>query len=400
MSIDIWNTERSDYVAKTFRGLEKVLADEIRNLGGENVFTGTRVVHFTGGRELLYRANFELRTALRVLKPFYTFNARNEDELYKGAYNFDWSDIIGRNKTFAIDGVLNSPYFNHSKYIALKVKDAVADQFRAKTGKRPDVDTADPDILINLHISEDRCNLLLDSSGDSLHKRGYRSATSPAPLNEVLAAGMIMLSGWDRKSVFIDPMCGSGTIPIEAALMAHNIPPGMYRKQFAFEKWPDFDRELFDNIYNLEYPEPEIIPRIIGSDISPQAVEMSRTNARNAFLGKKIDFRISPFEDLPPPEGGGVIVTNPPYGERLKKENIIAFHTILGDTLKRNFQGYTAWVLSSNLEALKFIGLRPDKKTVLFNGPLECRFLKFSIYDGSRKQGTGQHEKTPPRLKN
>jgi putative N6-adenine-specific DNA methylase len=376
---------RFEMVAKTFRGLEHLLAGEVKALGGGNIRTGVRVVYFDGDMEVLYRTNFQTRTALRILKPFFGFRARTEDELYKGAYSFDWSALLSENRTFAIDGVLNSPYFNHSKFIALRVKDAIADQFRAKTGKRPGVDTEKPDLRINLHITDDQCTLLLDSSGESLHKRGYRTTTVQAPLNEVLAAGMIMLSDWDRQSAFIDPMCGSGTIPIEAAMLAHNIPPGIYRKQFAFEQWPDFDERLFSDIYNQEYPEPLIVPRIIGSDISSRAIGMARTNAKNAFLGKKIDFKISSFEDMMPPEGGGVLVTNPPYGERLKQENIKAFHTIMGDYLKKNFTGYTAWILSSNIEALKFTGLKPESKLVLFNGPLECRFVKFSIYKGSKK---------------
>lgn len=376
-----------DMVAKTFRGLEQVLASEIKVIGAENVNTGTRVIYFRGDKEVLYRANFQVRTALRIMRPFYRFRAKNENELYKGAYNFDWSSVLDNSKTFAIDGVLNSPYFNHSRYIALKVKDAVADQFRKETGKRPCVDRENPDIRINLHISDDQCTLLLDSSGESLHKRGYRTEAGSAPLNEVLAAGMIMLSGWDRKSPFVDPMCGSGTIPIEAAMMAHNIPPGIYRKQFAFEKWPDFDDALFRRIYNEEQPDPDLSPRITGSDISPRAIAIAKANARNAFLKNKIDFRISSVEDMMPPGEGGFLITNPPYGERMNKENIEAFHSVIGDSLKKNFTGYTAWVLTGNMEALKFIGLRAERKIILFNGPLECRFVKYSIYKGSKKSG-------------
>ena len=375
-----------DMVAKTFRGLEDVLAGEIEAIGGSKIRKGTRVVYFSGNKELMYRANFHLRTALRILIPFYEFLAKDENELYDRALEFDWSSLFRKNMTFAIDGVLNSPYFNHSRYISLKVKDAIADQFRKKTGKRPDVDTVNPDIRLNLHISDDRCTLLLDSSGESLHKRGYRSEASPAPLNEVLAAGMIMLTGWDRRSDFIDPMCGSGTIPIEAAMMAYNIPPGIYRKNFAFEKWTDFDRPLLESIYNEDYPDLPALPRITGSDISSRSISMARSNAKNAFLGKKIDFKISSFENMVPPGNGGVLVMNPPYGGRLKHENMKAFHVIIGDCLKKNYAGYAAWILTSNLEALKFTGLRPDRKILLFNGPLECRFVKYSIYKGSKKQ--------------
>ncbi len=374
-----------EIAAKTFRGLEGVLADEISGIGGTSVKKGTRVVTFRGNPEVLYRANFQVRTALRVLKPFASFRARNEDELYRGASEIDWSYVIPPGSTFAIDGVLSSPWFNHSKYIALKVKDAIADQFRARTGTRPDVDTEDPGVRFNLHISGDKCNLLLDSSGDSLHKRGYRTGMGHAPINEVLAAGLVLLSGWDRKSPFIDPMCGSGTIPIEAAMIAWNIPPGIYRKQFAFEKWPGFDKELFERIYNEEREGPASPPDIFGSDISSAAISLARSNAKSAFLGRKTTFRVSAFEDVAPPAGAGVLVTNPPYGERLKQDNARAFHTILGDTLKKNFTGYDAWILSSNLDAVKYTGLRPERKIVLYNGPLECRYLKYSIYKGSKR---------------
>jgi putative N6-adenine-specific DNA methylase len=372
--------------AKTLRGLEGLLADEVRSIGGKNVMTGTRVVHFEGNREILYKANFLSRTALRVLKPFYQFRARNENELYRGAYELDWAPLLSGDKTFAIDGVLNSPYFNHSGYIALKVKDAIADQFRAKTGKRPSVDTEDPDIRINLHISGDECTLLLDSSGESLHKRGYRDGSHTAPLSEVLAAGIIMLSGWDRRSPLIDPMCGSGTIPIEAALIAGNIPPGMYRDNFAFQKWPDYDDQLFRKIYDADYPEPKEMPVIAGSDMSSQAIAIARKNSKNAFLTRKTTFRISPIDSAEPPGPDGILITNPPYGERIQPENLKALYTVMGDALKKNFTGYTAWILSSNLDALKFIGLRPEKKLILYNGPLECRLVKFPLYSGSKKE--------------
>lgn len=379
-------TENSPQItAKTLRGLEEILASEIRSIGGRNIKTGTRVVHFEGDRELLYKANFLSRTALRILKPFHEFKARDENELYRGAYDFDWAPLLSGDRTFAIDGVLNSPYFNHSGYIALKVKDAIADQFRAKTGKRPSVDTENPDIRINLHISGDKCTMLLDSSGESLHRRGYREETHKAPLSEVLAAGIIMLSGWDRRSPLVDPMCGSGTIPIEAAMIASNVPPGFYRKNFAFQKWPDYDDLLFRKIYEGDYPQPKDLPLIAGSDTSSHAVGIARKNARNAFLTRKVALRISSMENLEPPEGPGVLITNPPYGERIRPDNLRALYSVLGDVLKKKFTGYSAWILSSNREALKFVGLRPEKKIVLFNGPLECRLVKYSLYEGSRK---------------
>lgn len=373
-------------VAKTFRGLEDVLAEELNNLGALNVTTVNRAVEFEGDKALMYKANFHLRTALRILKPIKEFKAKNENELYKEIQKIDWDEYFGIKNTFAVDSTIHSNHFSHSKYVALKVKDAIVDQFRDKYGKRPYVETEEPDVRLNIHIAEDQCSLLLDSSGDSLHKRGYRIRTNKAPLNEVLAAGMILLSGWDKKSDFIDPMCGSGTLVIEAAMIAHGIPPGIYRQSFGFETWLDFDADLLEEIYEEEQPDTGFEGKIYGSDVSEIAIRITRENIENASLKKKIDLSVMPIENYKPSQDSqGVVVTNPPYGERLKKNEINTFYKVLGDRFKQTYQGYNVWIISSNFDAIKNIGLHPSQKITLFNGALECKFLEYSIYKGSKK---------------
>lgn len=373
-------------VAKTFRGLEDVLVKELNDLGALKVQKKTRMVEFVGDKKLMYKANFHLRTALRILKPIAEFKVKDENELYTSIQTLDWSKIFSNEETFAIDSVVNSDFFSHSKYVALKVKDAIADQFRDKFGKRPYVDTNDPDVRINVHISNNICTISLDSSGESLHKRGYRTKTTKAPLNEILAAGMILLSGWDKKSTFIDPMCGSGTLLIEAAMIANGIPPGIYREKFGFETWNDFDSELFEEIQEEEYEAEGSEIKVLGSDVSEIAIRFTKQNVANASLNKKIDLLIKPIEGYNPPDPeNGIVITNPPYGERIKKNEINNFYKVLGDTFKSSFQGYTIWMISSNFEAIKNIGLHPTKKITLFNGPLECKFLEYKIYEGSKK---------------
>lgn len=373
-------------VAKTFKGLEEVLLRELQQLGASDLSIGNRMVEFDGNKELMYRANFHLRTALRILKPIAEFKVKNEKDLYDAIQTIIWSDYFDLKKTFAVDSVVYSEHFSHSKYVALKVKDAIVDQFREKFQKRPYVDTEDADINISIHISNDICTVSLDSSGDSLHKRGYRIKTTKAPLNEVLAAGMILLSGWDKQSVFIDPMCGSGTLVIEAAMIANNIPPGIYRKKFGFETWKDFDSDLLEKIYEEDSPDHKTKVEIIGSDISEIAIRISKENSSNAGLKNKIDLHISPIENyIPPKVQRGVLITNPPYDERIKITEINTFYKTLGDSFKNKYKGFEVWLLSSNFEAIKHIGLRPTQKITLFNGPLECKFLNYSIYEGSKK---------------
>jgi len=374
------------YIAKTFAGLEEVLAEEIKKLGGINIKTVNRAVIFKGDKALLYKTNYLCRTAIRVLVPISTFRAENENELYKQILKIKWEDYIHLNGTFSIDGITSYSNITHSKYLALKTKDAVADRFREKYGRRPNVDTKDPDVKINVRVFRNECTVSLDSSVESLHKRGYRIGTGPAPLNEVLAAGMIQLSGWDGNSNFIDPMCGSGTLPIEAAMFAGNIPAGKFREQFGFTRWKDFDKELWQKVRDdAEAAQKEYKHQIIGSDRSGRILNVARENVASAGLEDVISLKARYIDDVEPPAGGGVMITNPPYGERIKVEDIKKLYSEIGDALKTNFEGYSAWIISSDKEALKFIGLRPSRKITLFNGPLESGFYKFEIYKGTKR---------------
>jgi putative N6-adenine-specific DNA methylase len=381
-------TGKSDFqlIAKTFKGLEDVLANELTQLGAKDIQVLNRAVAFRGDNAMMYKANLWLRTALKVLKPIQVFNARNEIELYKGIAQIDWSEYMNVDDTLAISTVVSSPYFNHSQFVALKAKDAIVDQFRSKFNKRPSIDTTNPTVFLDIHLVEDECSVSMDSSGESLHKRGYRLNSTIAPVNEVLAAGMILLSGWDGESNFIDPMCGSGTLPIEAALIGYNIPPGIFRKEFGFEKWKDFDADLFEEVYNDDSNGKDFKHKIIGSDISSGAIRISSENVKNAFLTNKINLEVKAFESMVPPEGGGMVIMNPPYGERLKKDNIQDFYQLIGNTLKRHYSGFEVWMISGNKEALEFVGLHPSKKLTLFNGAIECKFQRFSMYEGSKRQ--------------
>ena len=376
-----------ELVAKTFKGLEEVLANELTKLGAKNVKILNRAVSFSGNKAMMYKSNLWLRTALAILKPINTFKVTNEAELYKGISEIEWDEYFGVDDVFCISTMVSSPHFNHSQFVALKAKDAIVDQFRAKYNKRPSVDTDNPTILINLHLTGDECVVSLDSSGEPLHKRGYRVNSTIAPINEVLAAGMIMLSGWDGNSNFIDPMCGSGTLPIEAALIAYNIPPGMFRKEFGFEKWNDFDADLFEDIYNDESGAFDFKHSIIASDISAGAIRIATDNAKSASLSNKIEFYVKAFEGLLPPEDAGLVITNPPYGERIKKNNIDDFYKSVGNFMKKNFLGYTFWIICGNKEAMEQIGLHPSKKLTLYNGAIECKFQRFEMYQGSKKRG-------------
>lgn len=375
-------------LAKTFYGLEAVLAEELKNLGASDIQILTRAVQFEGDEKLLYRANLELRTALRLLVPFRTFKTKHENHFYKKIKGIDWSEFLSLEDTFAIDATTQSKYLDHSKYLSLKAKDAIVDQFREKTGLRPNVNTRSPNLRINVHLSKDNlCTLSLDSSGDSLHKRGYRISSVEAPINEALAAGMILLSGWQKKSNFIDPMCGSGTLPIEAALIAYNIPPQLHRSNFGFKKWKDFDKDLWEDV--VQEAREKIIGfehRILGFDKSFEALRISNHNALAAHMEGKIIFRRQKFEKLDPPSENGFLIMNPPYGERIEQEDINAFYKMIGDRLKQKFSGYEAWIISSNKEALKNIGLRPSRKITLFNAALECKFQKFELYEGTKKR--------------
>jgi putative N6-adenine-specific DNA methylase len=372
-------------VAKTFAGLENVLADEIRALGAESVVVERRAVSFMGDQELMYKANFHLRTALKILKPIAEFEVTKRDELYDHAKKIPWTNYLALGKSFAIDSTVQSEMFVNSMYASLKVKDAIADHFREVTGKRPSVNAEDPDIRINVYLMGNHCILSLDSSGESLHKRGYRIGQGEAPINEVLAAGMILLTGWHGEKDFLDPMCGSGTLLIEAAMIAKGLPPGMYRKSFGFEQWPDFDEHLFDEICNAEY-EKEFSGRIVGMDISPMDLAIARGNIKNASLTKVIELQVQDIVKLEPPFSNGIIITNPPYGERMKPQSISELYAAIGNTLKNRFTGFEAWIISSSLDGLKSIGLKPAKKIELFNGALACSYRCFELFKGTHKE--------------
>ncbi|NDV77660.1 RNA methyltransferase [Dysgonomonas sp. 511] len=373
-------------IAKTMAGLEDVLAEELIGLGANNLEIGKRMVSFEGNLALLYKANLYCRTALRILRPVYEFRAKTTDEIYKKVKGMNWFEHLTEDSTFAIDAITFSDYFTHSKFVAYRVKDAIVDYFMQKTSKRPSVDTKDPDLLINFHIAHDKCTLSFDSSGESLHKRGYRVAQTEAPLNEVLAAGMILKTGWRGESDFVDPMCGSGTLLIEAAMIAMNVPPGIYRKSFAFEKWKNFDADLFDDIYNDDSAEREFKHRIYGSDISREAIEIASKNVKGASFEKHIQLAVKPFEEYTQaPSDKGILVTNPPYGERIKPENLSELYEHIGERLKHVFMGYTAWILSYKKECFDKIGLKPSKKVQLVNGSLPCEFRRYDIFAGKRK---------------
>ncbi len=372
-------------VAKTFAGLENILADEIKALGGESVSVERRAVSFVGDQSLMYKANFHLRTALKILKPIAEFEVTNRDELYDHAKKIAWNKYLALGKSFAIDSTVQSEMFVNTMYASLKVKDAIVDQFREATGKRPSVNPENPDVRINIYLMGNHCILSLDSSGESLHKRGYRVGQGDAPINEVLAAGMILLTGWHGEKDFIDPMCGSGTLLIEAALIAKGIPPGMYRKSFGFELWPDFNEALFTEICNGDY-EKENGCKIIGSDISIKDIAIARANIKSASLSKVIDLETADFIKLEAPSSSGIIITNPPYGERMKPQSIIELYGAIGNTLKNKFTGYEAWIISSSLDGLKSVGLKPAKKIDLFNGALACSYRCYELFQGSHKQ--------------
>lgn len=373
-------------VGKTLYGLEDVLASELRSLGARDVSVLNRAVLFEGDKRLLYKVNYCSRTALSFLMPVSEFRIKSKEDLYNGALKTDWSRFLDEGKTFAVAPVVNSPLFAHTGYAGLLLKDAVADYFRNKTGYRPSVDTHNPDLLINLHISNNLVTISLDSSVVPLFKRGYRQEQAVAPLNEVLAAGVIMLSGWNGNVPLLDPMCGSGTIPIEAAMIACNIPPGKFRQFFGFQRWRDYDKDLFETVREESESLVKLSPvSINGSDISEEAVIMARSNVARAGLNDVVSVSIADFKDLTHSGSECSLFLNPPYGMRIRPEEIDSLYGMIGSTLKHVFSGTTAWIITSNKESLKHVGLRPSMKYTLFNGALECQLLKFELYQGSKK---------------
>lgn len=375
-------------VATTQQYLEPILVNELLNIGAENVEKHNRAVSFTGDLSTLYRANLCCRTALRVLVPFTSFAVRNERDLYEEIRRLDWEKHLDVDGTLAIHTSLSTDLFNHSQYISQKVKDAIVDRYRDKFGRRPSVDTINPHLSIAIHIVRNEVNVSFDSSSESLHRRGYRTEQTLAPINEVTAAGMIMLTGWDGKGAFVDPMCGSGTILIEAALYAKNIAPGLFKKHFGFMHWKNFDKTLWQAIVEeakAAIKETDTI--FIGSDKTFKAIEIARANATRAGLDEDIRLSNKRFEEVKPPQVvTGLVVMNPPYGERLPIEEIGPFYKQIGDKLKQDFDGYTAWIISSNVAALKKVGLAASQRLTLFNGPLECKYYKFELYKGSKRE--------------
>ncbi len=385
--MDINQNEIRQYVAKTFSGLENELATELKFLGAENIEIIKRGVKFEGNKELLYRANYLVRTAIRILTPITEFRVTDEQSLYDGVKAIQWDEIMTHKQTFVMTADVFHSQIDHSHFAALKAKDALVDFFRDKIRRRPSVDKDDADIFINIHISQNICTVSLDSSGESLHKRGYRIGADKAPLNEVLAAGLIKLSGWKGDVDFYDPMCGSGTIVIEAAMAAMNIPAGYYRDKYAFEKWADFDEALWKSIkdeHDNEFKDIDI--KMVASDRSEKAVQIAKRNLKHAGLHKDIEISKAYFDSIVPRSEKGLLMFNPPYGMRLTENDIVRLYQEIGDVLKSNWAGHQAWIITSAMDAAKFIGLRPSKRIELYNGPIEAKLLCFDLYAGSRKE--------------
>ncbi|MDO9510575.1 MAG: THUMP domain-containing protein [Bacteroidales bacterium] len=383
-------------VAKTMSGLEEVLSAELTDLGAGNIEILKRAVKFTGNLKVLYNVNYRCRTALRILMPIASFRIYKEDDFYHRISKIKWEEYLSVDQTFAVDATVNNSVFSHSQFVALRCKDAIVDRFRARMGQRPSVELKQPNLRIDIHLSHNECSVSLDSSGDSLHKRGYHIRLSEAPISEVLAAGMIALSGWDKKTDFMDFMCGSGTIPIEATMIASNIPAGYYRDSYGFMKWKNFDKTLWDEVkQEADSLICEMEGSVYASDNSEEAISIAAINIKNAKLHHDIQLEQKEMSEQKPRDGKCFIICNPPYGERIKPENIVELYKSIGDTFKQNFAGCQAWIISSAPEALKFVGLKPSRKLVLFNGPLECRFVKFEMYEGSKKAKYDPNYKKP-----
>ncbi len=373
------------FIAKTLHNLEDVLANELEALGAEQIEIGRRAVSFEGNKAMLYKANLRLRTALRILKPIHTFKAKDPDELYSELLKFSWDKFMRVDQSFSIDTTVFSETFTHSKYVGYRAKDAIVDYWRNRAGKRPSVSIDAPDIYINIHIAHNEVTLSLDSSGESLHKRGYRTLQTDAPINEVLAAGILLKAGWDGSCDLIDPMCGSGTFLIEAALIARNIAPGIYRKNFAFEQWLDYDASLFQELYDDDSQERPFEHKIYGGDILAHAIRVSDNNVKRAGVSRYVQLDIIPFEERPTPNNPALIVMNPPYGERLKLSSAEEMYAMLGERLKHNYTGSRAWIIAYKTEHFDNIGLRHSSRTEMMNGSLSCELRSYELFAGKRE---------------
>jgi len=373
--------------ATTQAGFEEILAKELKSFGARDIEKGRRAVYFKGDLGSVYKVNFRSRFALRILKPIKEFVAINENAYYARIKAFPWEKYLTKDQTFAIKTAVNSQTFTHSHFMALKAKDAIVDRLREKTGERPDVDIENPDLPIHIRIHRELVTISLDSTGASLHMRGYRQITGQAPINEVLAAGLVELSGWDPATPLYDGMCGSGTIAMEAAIKGLNMPPGLFRKNsYAFENWPDFDQQLLDTIIESSMDRiADTQLKIYASDVSSNVVSKAKKNIYNAELEDEIQVSVQDFLNVKPEESGGTLILNPPYGERMDKEDIDELYANMGDAFKQNWQGFACCMITANLSALKKVGLKSTSKKELFNGALECRFARFDIYEGSKK---------------
>ena len=380
-------TKNFKMVAKTLFGMEELLAQELRQLGASSIEIGVRNVSFEGDTGFMYKANLCSRTAIKILKPITAFNIFTEEDLYKRIYEMPWENYMDVKGSLAVNATVFSEVFTHSQYISLKTKDAIVDRFRDREGVRPDVDLDHPSLRINIHIDRNICTVSLDSSGESLHKRGYKVESTLAPINEVLAAGILMLSGWKGQCNFLDPMCGSGTILTEAAMIACNIPPNLNREEFGFETWPDFDVDLYEKIEEAALSKVRDFPhKIYGFDTDPVTIKKAKENIKSANLQDFIEVKQQDFFQSEKEQDKPLyIVFNPPYDERISVNDVEAFYSSIGNTLKRGYPGTQAWMITSNMEALKFVGLHPSKKIKLFNGKLEAKLVRYEMYEGSRK---------------
>ena len=386
-------------VAKTFYGFEDLLVNELKDLGAKNIVKGNRIVKYEGNKELLYNSNVWLRTAISVLMPIQTFKFSDERDFKNKLSYIKFSTYFSVGKTFAVKGAVNSRAFNHSQYPLLLVKDAIADHFRDSFGKRPDVDKLRPNVVFDVHIDQNECTVSLNSSGAPLFQRGYRKSVGEAPLNEIVAAGLIMMSNWDMKSDLLDPFCGSGTIAIEAALMANKIPALIERKNYSFKHWKDYDVNLWESIQEKlpRKPDSDLSLSIIGSDTDTEMIKAARDNSRMLPIHNVLSFEAKDFKDQKAPSESGILITNPPYGERLELEEVEPFYKAIGDFFKHNMPGYDCWLISSNFDGLKSIELKPSKKIRVYNGDLECEFRQYKIFAGSMKDFKTKARRTGPR---
>ena len=380
------NTPHTKYIAKTFLGLEAVAAEELRKLGASEVVILNRAVEFWGDKALLYKANYCCRTVLRILQPIASFSFETNEQFYKNVFKIPFEHYLSKNGTFCMHSIISNSIFDNSQYASLLAKDALCDRFREKYDCRPSVDKQMPDISVDIYISGNHCSVSIDSSGESLHRRGYKTTRHPAAMNEVLAAGLVLLSGWKADCDLIDFMCGSATIPIEAAMYAINLPAGYYRKEFGFMFWCDFDEKLWKKVQKEADEAVNNFDFLVyGSDISPNFIKNSRENVKKMGLDHIIKLSIESFEDVKPERVPAHIIINPPYGERMNHQIVDNFYQNIGNKLKHNFVYTVAWVITPNKEAMKNFGLRPTKKIRIFNAALECTFYKFELYEGSKK---------------